>query len=228
MHVWLPCTPQPLYTELSVFPGKVIQHAVIPVISFTWSSSTPSTNKMSTFTESFEDAIDSVAMETNFPGYIPIWTSIPPISYNYSSNMWYHINMSTKFGHRHARLVCWSLTSLCHSNGHIETMPAREINPFTALTRIRSQFLRTQWSTSNHQRVDTTTPQTAEPSGLAPSCSYQGNNCGYGEVGAQSAIQYKVVGTALMGQKTHDFLQWFTPKHTPHQPTYNFIMYKKR
>ena len=40
--------------------------------------------------------------------------------------------------------VCWSLTSLCHSNGHIETMPAREINPFTALTRIRSQFLRTQ------------------------------------------------------------------------------------
>ena len=41
--------------------------------------------------------------------------------------------------------VCWSLTSLCHSNGHIETMPAREINPFTALTRIRSQFLR-QWT----------------------------------------------------------------------------------
>ena len=41
-------------------------------------------------------------------------------------------------------LVCWSLTSLCHSNGHIETMPAREINPFTALTRIGSQFLRTQ------------------------------------------------------------------------------------
>ena len=39
-------------------------------------------------------------------------------------------------------LVCWSLTSLCHSNGHIETMPAREMNPFTALTRIRSQFLR--------------------------------------------------------------------------------------
>ena len=46
--------------------------------------------------------------------------------------------------------VCLSSTSLCHSNGHIETMPAREINPFTALTRIRSQFLRTQWSTSNH------------------------------------------------------------------------------
>ena len=41
-------------------------------------------------------------------------------------------------------LACWSLTSLCHSNGHIETMPTREINPFTALTRIRSQFLRTQ------------------------------------------------------------------------------------
>ena len=64
-------------------------------------------------------------------------------------------------------LVCWSLTSLCHSNGHIETMPAREINPFTALTRIRSQFLRTQWSTSNHQRVSTTALQTAQPSGLA-------------------------------------------------------------
>ena len=64
-------------------------------------------------------------------------------------------------------LVCWSLTSLCHSNGHIETMPAREINPFTALTRIRSQFLRTQWSTSNHQRVNTTALQTTQPSGLA-------------------------------------------------------------
>ena len=25
-------------------------------------------------------------------------------------------------------VVCWSLTSLCHSNGHIETMPAREIH----------------------------------------------------------------------------------------------------
>ena len=66
-------------------------------------------------------------------------------------------------------LVCWSLTSLFHSNGHMETMPAREINPFTALTRIRSQFLRTQWSTSNHQRVNTTTPQTVQPSGLASS-----------------------------------------------------------
>ena len=63
--------------------------------------------------------------------------------------------------------VCWSLTSLCHSNGHIETMPAREINPFNALTRIRSEFFRTQWSTSNHQRVDMTTPQTAQPSGVS-------------------------------------------------------------
>ena len=26
---------------------------------------------------------------------------------------------------RSENLVCWSLTSLCHSNGHIETMPAR-------------------------------------------------------------------------------------------------------
>ena len=64
-------------------------------------------------------------------------------------------------------MVCWSLTSLCHSNGHIETMPAREINPFTALTRIRSQFLRTQWSTSNHQWVDMTTPHTAQPSSFS-------------------------------------------------------------
>ena len=66
-------------------------------------------------------------------------------------------------------LVCWSLTSLCHSNhgnGHIETMPARKINPFTALTRIRSQLLRTQWSTSNHQGVSMTALQTAQPSGL--------------------------------------------------------------
>ena len=57
---------------------------------------------------------------------------------------------NTNFPDYLAKIVCWSLTSLCHSNGHIETMPAREINPFTALTRIRSQFLRTQWSTSNH------------------------------------------------------------------------------
>ena len=77
----------------------------------------------------------------------------------------YSIIINVVFG------VCWSLTSLCHSNGHIETMPAREINPFTALTRIRSQFLRTQWSTSNHQRVDMTTPHTAQQSGLAYKCS---------------------------------------------------------
>ena len=63
--------------------------------------------------------------------------------------------------------LVWSLTSLCHSNGHIETMPARKFNPFTALTRIRSQFLRTQWSTSNQQRVDMTTPPTAQPSRMA-------------------------------------------------------------
>ena len=83
---------------------------------------------------------------------------------------------------RRSKLVCWSLTSLCHSNGHIETMPAREINPFTALTRIRSQFLRTQWSTSNHQRVDTTTPQTAQPSGLAGEASVINEICTYLEL----------------------------------------------
>ena len=54
--------------------------------------------------------------------------------------------LSMLFEYKLKGLVCWSLTSLCHSNGHIETMPAREINPFTALTRIRSQFLRTQCS----------------------------------------------------------------------------------
>ena len=56
---------------------------------------------------------------------------------------------------------------LCHNNNHIEAMPARELNPFTALSGIRSQFLRTHAMTSNHQRVDKTTPQTAQPSGLA-------------------------------------------------------------
>ena len=52
--------------------------------------------------------------------------------------------MSEMFEDIDVVFVCWSLTSLCHSNGHIETIPAREINPFTAPTRIRSQLLRTQ------------------------------------------------------------------------------------
>ena len=54
-------------------------------------------------------------------------------------------------------VVCWSLTSLCHSNGHIETMPAREINPFTALTRIRTQVSQDTMIDEQSQRVDTTT-----------------------------------------------------------------------
>ena len=49
------------------------------------------------------------------------------------------------------------LTSLCHSNGHIETMPAREINPFTALTRIRTQVSQDTMIDEQSQRVDTTT-----------------------------------------------------------------------
>ena len=50
-----------------------------------------------------------------------------------------HSNVDILFENANSNVVvCWSLTSLCHSNGHIETMPAREINPFTALTRIRS------------------------------------------------------------------------------------------
>ena len=52
-------------------------------------------------------------------------------------------------------IVYWSLTSLCHSNGHIETMPAREINPFTVLTRIRSVSQDTMIDEQS-QRVDTT------------------------------------------------------------------------
>ena len=66
---------------------------------------------------------------------------------------------------------------------HIETMPAREMNPFTALTRIRSQFLRTQWSMSNHQRVDMTTPQTAQPSGLTTNCMVIHS---YGQLGSNT------------------------------------------
>ena len=54
-----------------------------------------------------------------------------------------------------------------------ETMPVREIKPLTTLTRIRSQFHRTQWSTSNHQRVNTTTPQTAQPSGAGTSLPWK-------------------------------------------------------
>ena len=67
-----------------------------------------------------------------------------------------HATAGLRLDYGARQMVCWSLTSLCHSNGHIETMPAREINPFTALTRIRSQFIRTQWSTRNHQRLDKT------------------------------------------------------------------------
>ena len=35
------------------------------------------------------------------------------------------MNVSTVTTEQLDFLVCWSLTSLCHSNGHIETMPAR-------------------------------------------------------------------------------------------------------
>ena len=54
-------------------------------------------------------------------------------------------------------VVCWSLTSLCHSNGHIETMQAREINPFTALTRIPTDLCVNKYSyaamASGHKSV---------------------------------------------------------------------------
>ena len=75
------------------------------------------------------------------------------------------------------------------------------------ILQLFQQYVVSQDAPLSHQYVDQV---------WSPSCSYQGNKWGYAEVGAQSAIQYKLVGTALMGQKTHDFLQWFTPKHTPH------------
>ena len=70
-----------------------------------------------------------------------------------------HRRLLHKLGYYGVRglFVCWSLTSLCHSNGHIETMPAREINPFTALTRIRTQVSQDTMIDEQSQRVDTTT-----------------------------------------------------------------------
>ena len=69
-------------------------------------------------------------------------------------NRWMRINLSQIDV---CLFVCWSLTSLCHSNGHIETMPAREINPFTVLTRIRTQVSQDTMIDEQSQRVDTTT-----------------------------------------------------------------------
>ena len=66
------------------------------------------------------------------------------------------------------------------------------------ILRLFQQYVVSQDAPLSYQYVDQV---------WSPSCSYQGNNCGFGEVGAQSAIQYKLVGTALMGQKTNDFLQ---------------------
>ena len=77
--------------------------------------------------EGQRDWLDAVCITRGRGGHISILQS--PVDQEHICQGW---------------LVCWSLTSLCHSNGHIETMPAREINPFTALTRIRPQFLRTQ------------------------------------------------------------------------------------
>ena len=56
------------------------------------------------------------------------------------------------------KFVCWNLTSLCHINGHIETMPAREINPFTALTQDSILVYQDTMIDEQSQRVDTTTP----------------------------------------------------------------------
>ena len=68
----------------------------------------------------------------------------------------------------------------------------------TNILQLFQQYVVSQDAPLSHQYVDKV---------WSPSCSCKGNNCGYAEVGAQTAIQYKLVGTALMGQKTHDFLQ---------------------
>ena len=95
---------------------------------------------------------------------IHVWSHFFSI-FQINTQLFFFHKMAAGFHFGWSMVAGWSLTSLCHSNGHIETMPARENNPFIALTRIRSQFLRTQWSTSNHQRVNTTALQTAQPSG---------------------------------------------------------------
>ena len=59
--------------------------------------------------------------------------------------------------------VCWSSTSLCHINGHIETMPAKKLNPSPPWP----EFDPCHTMTSNHQQVDKIAPQTAQSSGLA-------------------------------------------------------------
>ena len=41
----------------------------------------------------------------------------------------------------HYRLACWSLTSLCHSNEHIETMPAGKLNSLPPRPGFDSSFL---------------------------------------------------------------------------------------
>ena len=66
------------------------------------------------------------------------------------------------------------------------------------ILQLFQQYVISQDAPLSHQYVDQV---------WSPSWSYQGNNCGYGEVGAKSAIQYKLVGTALVGQETNDFLQ---------------------
>ena len=75
------------------------------------------------------------------------------------------------------------------------------------ILQLFQQYVVSQDAPLSHQYVDQV---------WSPSCSYQGNNSDYGEAGAQSAIQYKLVKTTLMGQKIHDFLQWFTPKDKQH------------
>ena len=61
--------------------------------------------------------------------------------------------------------ACWSLTSLCHSNGHIDTMPAKKLKPSPPWQEF-DPCLRTQLR-AHHQQVDKTTPQTDQSSGLA-------------------------------------------------------------
>ena len=93
---------------------------------------------------------------SKFSGSLPnynlprIWNEWTPKIPEYTSRTHFKNNINKSFTASYLFFCLLEFNVSCHSNRHIETMPAREINPFTALTRIRSQFLRTQWSTSNH------------------------------------------------------------------------------
>ena len=73
------------------------------------------------------------------------------------------------------------------------------------ILRLFQQYVVSQDAQLSHKYVDQV---------WSPSCSYRGNKCDYGEVGAQYAFQCKLVGTALMRQKTHFPSVIYTKTHT--------------